>query len=66
MGAIVFFLRQSPAFGTVDSKVALLALIGFGAVAYVVALLASGSIERREMEFMRKMAMERLVRSSAT
>jgi O-antigen/teichoic acid export membrane protein len=65
MGVIVFFLHQSPTFGAVDSKVGLLALIGIGAVAYVVVLLASGSIERREMEFMRRMAMERLARGSA-
>jgi O-antigen/teichoic acid export membrane protein len=65
MGATVFSLRQWPTFGAVDSKVGLLALIGIGAIAYVVALLASGSIERREMEFMRKMAMERLARGSA-
>jgi len=65
MGVIVFFLHQSPTFGAMNSKVGLLALIGIGAVAYVVALLASGSIERREMEFMRKMAMERLARGSA-
>ena len=65
MGVIVFFLHRTPTFGTVDSKVGLLALIGIGAVAYVVALLASGSIERREMEFMRKMAIEQLARGSA-
>jgi len=65
MGAIVFFLHQSPTFGAVDSKVGLLALIGIGALVYVVALLASGSIERREIEFMRRMAMERLARGSA-
>jgi O-antigen/teichoic acid export membrane protein len=62
MGVIVFFLRQSPTFGVVDSKLGLLALIGIGALVYVVALLASGGIKRREMEFMRKMAMERLAR----
>jgi len=65
MGAIVFFLRQVPSLGTADSKVGLLALIGSGAVAYVVALLASGGIERREMAFLRNMMRERLARGGA-
>jgi O-antigen/teichoic acid export membrane protein len=62
MGATVFFLRQSPTFGAVDSKAGLLALIGSGAIAYVSALLASGSIERRERAFLRKIAMGRLAK----
>jgi O-antigen/teichoic acid export membrane protein len=62
MGAFVFFLRQAPSFGIADSRVGLLALIGSGAVAYVVALLASGGIERREMAFLRNMLQERLAR----
>lgn len=65
IGVIVFLLRQTPTFGTVDSRVGLLALIGTGAVAYVVALLASGGIERQELAFLRKMAMEWLVKGSA-
>jgi O-antigen/teichoic acid export membrane protein len=65
MGALVLFLRQVPSFGIADSKAGLLALIGFGAVAYVVALLVSGGIERREMAFLRNMLQERLVRGGA-
>lgn len=64
MAVIVLLVRQEPIFGTVDSKVGLLALIGSGAVAYVVALLALGGIERREIEFLRNMALERLARGS--
>ena len=64
MGAIVLFLCQVPAFATIDSKVGLLVLIGSGAVAYVAALVASGGIERREMEFLRNMALERLAKGS--
>jgi len=64
MGAIVFFLRPVSIFGAVDSKAGLPALIGTGAIAYVVVLLVSGSIERRELAFLRKMAMERLARGS--
>ncbi len=65
MGAAVFFLRQLPAFGAVDSKMGLLTLIGSGAVVYGVALLALGGIERREMAFMLNMVQERLVRASS-
>jgi O-antigen/teichoic acid export membrane protein len=65
MGALVFFLRQIPSFGVADSRARLLALIGSGTVAYVVALLASGGIERREMAFLRNMVQERLVRGGA-
>jgi len=59
---MVVFLRQTSIFGAGDSRVWLLALIGSGSVAYVVALLASGSIERREMAFLRNMVRERLAR----
>jgi O-antigen/teichoic acid export membrane protein len=65
MGVTVFFLRKSHAFGTVNSKGGLVTLIGAGAVAYVVALVALGGIERREMDFLRSMALERLARGSA-
>jgi O-antigen/teichoic acid export membrane protein len=65
MGAVVFFLRQVPSLGIADSKAGLLALIGSGAVSYVVALLASGGIERREMAFLRNMLRERLARGGA-
>jgi O-antigen/teichoic acid export membrane protein len=65
MGMTVLFLRQIPAFGTVDSKLDLLTLIAAGAVAYVVALIAFGGVERRELEFLRSMARERLARGSA-
>jgi O-antigen/teichoic acid export membrane protein len=65
MGVTVFFLRQVSSLGTADSKVELLALIGSGAVTYVVALLALGGIERREMAFLRNMMRERLARGGA-
>lgn len=65
MGVIVFFLRSVSVFGAVDSKIGLLALIGTGAVSYVVALGALGSIERNEVKFLRDMAAERLARGSA-
>jgi O-antigen/teichoic acid export membrane protein len=65
MGMIVLLLRRAPAFATVDSKAGLLVLIGAGAIAYATALLASGSIERREIEFLRNLARERLARGSA-
>ena len=65
MGTTVFFLRQLPTFGVVDSKAGLLMLIGTGAVVYAVALLALGGIERQELAFLRKMAMERLARGNA-
>ena len=65
MGMIVLLLRQAPALATFDSKVGLLVLIGTGAIAYVMALLASGGIERREIEFLRNLARERLARGSA-
>ena len=64
MGAVVFFLRRVPAFGVVNSKVGLLGLIGSGAVAYVAALLALGGIERRELAFLYRLAVERLARGS--
>jgi len=65
MGAAVFFLCQMTAFGAIDSKMGLLTLIGSGAAAYVVALLALGGVERRELAFLRNMVMERLARDSA-
>jgi O-antigen/teichoic acid export membrane protein len=65
MGVIVVFLRQVPAFGVVDSKVGLLALVGSGVLAYVVALLVLGGIERREVAFVRSMMRERVARGSA-
>ena len=61
MGAPVLFLRQLPAFGAVDSKVGLVVLIGGGVVVYGGALLMLGGIERRELEFLRNMVLERLV-----
>jgi O-antigen/teichoic acid export membrane protein len=64
MGATVFFLRQAPTFGAVDSKAGLLALIGSGAIVYVVALLALGGVERREVAFLRTIVLERLARGS--
>jgi O-antigen/teichoic acid export membrane protein len=65
MGLIVLLVQQAPIFGAVDSKVELLALIGCGAVVYVVALLALGGIGRREMAFLRNMMQEQLARGGA-
>ena len=65
MGASVFLLGRMPAFGAVDSKAGLVVLIGAGVVAYVVALLALGGIERREIEFLHSMALARLARGNA-
>ena len=65
MGGVVFSLNQLPALTTVDSKLGLLALMGAGAITYVVALVASGGIERREIEFVRNMALERMGKGSA-
>jgi hypothetical protein len=62
MGLSVFLLSRVPVFVALDSKGGLLALIGAGAMVYVVALLASGSIERREIRFLRNLALERLAR----
>lgn len=61
MGVIVFLLRQLSVFGAVDSKAGLLALIGSGAITYAVGLLALGGVERKELAFLRRMAMERPV-----
>jgi O-antigen/teichoic acid export membrane protein len=60
MGALVFLLSLVPTFATISSKLGLLALIGAGAVTYVLALLILGGIDHRELAFLREMAMERL------
>jgi O-antigen/teichoic acid export membrane protein len=65
MGVSVFVLSQAPTFAAIDSKRGLLVLIGAGAIVYVVALLASGGIERREMEFLCNVALKRSARGSA-
>ena len=62
MGVVVFVLSQASTFATIDSKGGLLVLIGAGAIAYVVALMVSGGIERQELAFLRKMAMEQIAR----
>jgi O-antigen/teichoic acid export membrane protein len=66
MGVVVFLLGQSATFAHVDSKIGLLALIGSGAVAYAAALVLGGGIERREIDFLRDMALERLKRGRAS
>jgi uncharacterized membrane protein len=66
MGVVVLLLGQVEALGATDSKMGLLILIGSGAVAYAVALLALGGIEKREIEFVRRMALERLKRGSSS
>jgi len=64
MGAIVFCLCHTSAFGAVDSIFGLLALIGTGAFSYIVALVTLGGIERSEIKLLRDMVTERLVRDS--
>jgi len=66
MGAIVFLLRQAPAFDAVDSRVGLMALIGSGAVVYALALLVLGGVERQEMQFLYNLMRERVVKGSST
>jgi O-antigen/teichoic acid export membrane protein len=66
MGVVVFLLGQSATFAHVDSKIGLLALIGSGAIAYAAALVLGGGIERREIDFLRDMALERLKRGRAS
>lgn len=65
MGVIVHLVCQVPSLGTLDPKWGLLALIGCGGVVYGVALVAWGGIERREIEFVRDMALERVARGKA-
>jgi O-antigen/teichoic acid export membrane protein len=60
MGLVVLLVRQAPVCGAVDSKAGLLVLIGSGAGAYVVALLALGGVGRQELAFLRGMVVERL------
>jgi O-antigen/teichoic acid export membrane protein len=60
MGAAVLLLRQSSAFGTVDSKLGLLMLIASGAGAYVIALLGLGGIEPQELAFLRHNVLRRM------
>ena len=57
-------LSQISVFATIDSKWGLLVLIGTGAIAYAVALVASGGIERSEVKFLYNMALERLAGGS--
>jgi O-antigen/teichoic acid export membrane protein len=64
MGVPVFFLRQAPVFGTLDSKIGLVTLVAIGALVYMVALLVSGGIEPRELKFLNSMVQERLARGS--
>jgi O-antigen/teichoic acid export membrane protein len=65
MGVIVFLLGRVPDLATVDSRWEFLVLLVAGVLAYCVALVASGAVERREIQFLRSLARERLVRGSA-
>jgi hypothetical protein len=62
MGVPIFFIRQAPTFGAINSKIGLLMLVAIGALVYLVALLALGGIERRELEFLCNVVRERLAR----
>lgn len=64
MGVSTFSLSCTGVFAVVNSKLGLLGLIGFGAIVYVVALVALGGVERREIVFLRNMAVERLAKST--
>ena len=64
MGVGVFVLSRMPALTAIDSRWGFLVLVGAGAMAYVVALVASGGIGRREIRFLRGIAQERLARGS--
>jgi len=67
MGVVVYLaesaLARLPAFAAADSWQGLLALIGIGALTYLVTLLASGGLERQEIAFLRRMVTARWVRS---
>ncbi len=60
MGAAVYLLeiplQRLTAFSALDSKLGLLTLIAAGAVAYLLALLLSGGLERRELAFLYRLA----------
>jgi O-antigen/teichoic acid export membrane protein len=58
-------LSQTAALATIDSRWGLLVLTGAGAITYIVALVASGGIERREVQFLRDMVLKRLAEGSA-
>ncbi len=69
MGGSVFVLNaslaQSVALASLDSKAGLLLLVGAGAIAYGITLLAVGGIERREIEFLRGLILRRLAGGSS-
>jgi O-antigen/teichoic acid export membrane protein len=65
MGLIVLFLSRASVFEALDSKVGLVTLIGAGATVYIGALLALGGVDRRELKFLRDMALERMNRGRA-
>jgi O-antigen/teichoic acid export membrane protein len=64
MGVSVLLLSRTPTFATMDSRWSLVVLLGAGAVAYLVALVATSGIEHREIQFLRGMARERVARGS--
>lgn len=64
MGVSVLLLSRAPTFATMDSRWSFVVLLGSGAVAYIVALVATCGIERREIQFLRSMARERVARGS--
>lgn len=64
MGMGVWLLRRLPAFGALDSTTGLVALVGSGAAIYVVAVLALGGVERRELIYFRNLMLSRLAKEA--
>ena len=64
MGVTVLLLGGIPSLARVDSRGGLALLVCAGAIVYGVALLALGGIERREVDFLRNLILERLMKGS--
>ena len=62
MGAVVFVLQGMGAFGPIDSKLGLVALIGIGAGVYAALLLILGVIDQKEIAFLRTLTVDRFAR----
>jgi O-antigen/teichoic acid export membrane protein len=62
MGMIVLGLRWVTVLDAVDPRLGLLLVIGVGGIVYVLALLASGGVERRELSFLHDVTLARLAR----
>lgn len=65
MGIAVYVLSSCSVLGAVDSKLALLVLVAFGAAIYVPALLLLGGIEKREVRFLVRSLKERVAGGQA-